>query len=148
MNIKYMLYGITALMLLSCRPEIRQNQVSGKEADSMKLNPPGPAPAAIAVNRSTVKARILEVLVRDTTDVSLTMQILDVQSSPGYANMAVKGNVYTLSPNYYLDDHHAVADNKKNRDLLSLRNASPGDTLNADIFFDKDKGWFIQNIFK
>lgn len=145
---RYLIYSVSALVLLSCRSEIRQNQPSREKTDSARSNSSLPPPAAVSVNRSFVTASVLEVQVRDTLDFSIRAQIVEVMTSPGYASIAVKGNVYTLSPNFYLDDNHAVADNAKNHDLLALRNASPRDTVKIEIFLAQNKGWFIQSVVK
>jgi hypothetical protein len=99
----------------------------------------------IQINQSTILAEVEDIYLIDEYNFILKVRVLEVEENPAYASMAIKGSVYNLIPNFQLDENQKVMkESEKNKNLSGLSKVKRGDKFKAIIFFEKPKGWYIQ----
>jgi hypothetical protein len=99
----------------------------------------------IQINQSTILGEVEDIYVNDEYNFILKVKILEVEENPAYTSIAVKGSVYNLIPNFQLDENQKVIkESEKNKNLSGLSKLKRRDKFKAAIFFEKLKGWYIQ----
>ncbi|HSP86685.1 MAG TPA: hypothetical protein VLN45_01015 [Ignavibacteriaceae bacterium] len=99
----------------------------------------------IQINQSTILSEVEDIYFNDSYNFILKVKILEVEVNPAYTSMAVKGSVYNLIPNFQLNENQEIIkDSEKNKNLSGLSKLKKGSKFRAVIFFEKLKGWYIQ----
>ncbi len=129
---------LLVVLLISC----------AKEESNSKVQPvpPNKGPQAIVMNKSIVKAEILEVLNKDERDFILKIRALEVKENSNYESIAVAGETYKLKPNYSLDPLGNPFNNEKNMKLRELASLNKGDKINLEITYSGKDGWLINKV--
>lgn len=130
------LFTILSIFLAACScPE----ELSREKDTTLNSEP------QIQINQSTVLTEVEDIYMNDEYNFILKVKVLEVEENPAYASMAIKGSVYNLIPNFQLDENKSVMkESEKNKSLSKLSKHKKGDRFKAIIFFEKLKGWFIQ----
>ena len=101
----------------------------------------------IQINQSTTLAEVEDIYVNDEYNFIIKVKVMEVEENPAYPSMAVNESVYNLIPNFQLDERkNVIKDSKKNMSLSKLSKLQKGDKFKAIIFFEKLKGWYIQEV--
>jgi hypothetical protein len=101
----------------------------------------------IQFNQSRVLAEVEDIYVNGAYNFIIKAKVLDVEEDPAYPSMAVKGNVYSLIPNFQLDENkNVIGHSDKNINLSGLSELQKGEKFKAIIFFEYLKGWYIQEV--
>ncbi|WP_337864571.1 hypothetical protein [Ignavibacterium sp.] len=103
-------------------------------------------PTTITQNISKVEAEVLEVI-GSGNEFKVRVKVLNSQETEAYPSIAVAGEEYILKPNLRIEDGKLM-DSEINSGLLSLRNYSKGQKVNAEISLDQKNGWLIQRVIK
>ncbi len=130
------LFTLLSIFLASCScPE----ELSRDKNTTLNSEP------QIQINQSTVNAEVEDIYLIDEYNFILKAKILEVEENPAYTSMAVKGSIYNLIPNFQLDENqNVIKESGKNKNLSGLSKLKRGDKFKAIIFFEKLKGWYIQ----
>ena len=149
MNVLKIFVPILFLFLSSCCTNVSKNEKINRQT---KINKSFPAsPTTITDNQSIITARVEELNVSDKNNYSIDAMIVNVDENPAYQNMAVKGNVYKLFPNYILNDDKEIdfsSHQENNQKLRQLSQLKKGDEFRAIIFMGKGNKWYIQKVLK
>lgn len=136
---------LVPLLLSACCPE--QSDQLNTQNNQQETPPPAGGEQTIQINKSYVTAEVDELFYKDDENFIIRASILDVREDPAYTSMAMAGSIYILIPNFQLDNNmNVMADSETNKNLSALAKLKKGDKFNAEVFFDKSKGWFIQQV--
>lgn len=102
-------------------------------------------PTSIVQNSSIVTAVVNEVKFNSETDYEIVVTVTEVEENNDKPVIAVKGNDYTLKPNFRYNGDK-LSESEINTSLKKLGKISKGKTFKAEISLENLKGWFIQNV--
>ena len=102
-------------------------------------------PTSIVQNSSIVTAVVKEVKFNSETDYQIVVTVTEVEQNDDKPVIAVKGNDYTLKPNFRYDGDKLL-ESDINSSLKKLGKLSKGKIFKAEISLENLKGWFIQNV--
>ncbi len=131
--------ALTGLALYGCgtgAPETNlQNENTGTQSKYA---------TALPANKSQIEAEVEGIYVKDSNDFFIEARILKVDSVKGYANYAIPGAKYILSPDFKYGADQKVSDSPSNQNLKELIKLRTGDMLNGIISFHRLSGWYIE----
>lgn len=139
-----MKYFIAVMLLIpfaiscsNCKTSVN-NQV-----DSETINKSNPT--SIVQNASIVTAIVNELVYKSETDYQVKVTVIEVEENNDKPVIAVKGENYTLSPNFRYDGNK-ILENNVNNSLKLLGKIIIGKKFKAEITLDNKNGWLVQNV--
>lgn len=138
---------ISALLVSSCCSSRECNDKNEPKKDSTLSTPPLGGGQNVQVNRSNVSLELIDIY-KSSSGFVILAKVNSVKEDDSYPSLAVIGETYLLQPNYALDEMGIMIENEKNKNLNSLTELKTGNRFSAVIFFELNKGWFIDNINK
>ncbi|MGE5680725.1 MAG: hypothetical protein ACM34K_07580 [Bacillota bacterium] len=105
-----------------------------------------PSKTAIQINKSEILAEVNEVHLSSAEDFFIVTKLLEVKEDPAYPSIAAAGGVYKLYPGFVLSENKEITQNKKNMELLKLKELKKGDKFRAVISLEENNRWVIQEI--
>lgn len=141
-SIKILLFTILATIVSSCCADVSTEKIDNSNSGKILKNP-----ASIAINKSTVTARVEEIFTNENGNFIVKATITKVEEDPSYPNLALEGKTYNLIPNFQLDNDKKISStSEKNINLILLSEKKAGYEFKAEIFFESLNGWFIQKV--
>lgn len=141
-----LIYAAISLLFLfcSCCSDVTRREQTENNTSLHDSNP-----QSIQINKSIVKIQVKSIDKKEETDFTIKGLILYVIEDPAYPSMAIKNEVYLLTPGFVLNPQMNIElDNEKNKNLLSLNSLTEGDEFDAVISFNKTSGWIINEIIR
>lgn len=140
----YFLMPVLVAMLIfqACSSNVSKKKLTAVN-DKNKFSPV--YSNTLPANKSTIEAEAEGIYVKDSDEFFIRARILKSDSNPGFANYAIAGASYILSPKFRRDSNNNAAPNKNLSDLTRLK---AGDTFKAEISFEQFSGWYIEKVLK
>lgn len=135
---------LLVLSIISCSNDVSKENKVDSEKQVITKRPT----QTIQINKSIVLARLISKKVKNETDFTIRVKILNVEENSNYESIAVAGEEYTLKPNFYYDEKNKISDNERNSGLKEIVKLNVGDEFNAEISLDQHLGWTINKVLK
>jgi hypothetical protein len=139
-----MKYNIAVILLIpfviscsNCKTSVN-NQVDSETSNHNN-------PTSIVQNSSIVTAIVNKVIYKSETEYQIIATVTEVEENNDKPVIAVKGNTYTLSPNFRYNGNELL-ESDVNNSLKSLGKILQGKKFKAEILLDNKNGWLIQNV--
>jgi len=133
--------GLLLFASLACSVKTEE-----KNELTTKTQTPFSGGQTVQINKSIVKAEIIEKYINTDVDFIIKVKILTVEETDAYPSIAVESNIYLLTPAFIADDSGDLPDNDKNKRLKLLLTKTNGEKIKAVISLGKDFNWYIQEI--
>lgn len=141
-SLKIFFVFVFIALLSSCCADVSNEKFNISNSRNTLKNP-----TSIAINKSTVTAKVEEILLNEKGNLVIKTLILKVEVDPSYPNLSTVGKIYNLTPNFVLDDEKKIIlDSERNKNLSLLSKQNPGYEFKAIIFYDNSGGWLIQEV--
>jgi len=135
--------AILSMLLSSCYSNVSKNNTASNNSSKGFQTE---LPAHTAVNQSIVTAEVEQIKIKNKNDFRIRAKILKVEENPAYLSIASVGASYVLVPNFQLGQNKNIMTTDKNTRLLQLSELKVGETFNAIIFYEHNKGWLIDKV--
>jgi len=107
-----------------------------------------PRPTALRANATIIMAVVDSVAGGEGDNYRLSIYISKADPFKGMDSFAGAGQHLTVSPDYLLDDSGAVEKiDERNRKLISLKSAQPGDVFGGTISMNANGAWVLVEVF-
>lgn len=149
--LKYLILLAVPFVFICCSISSKNAKAAGDETAQIPgistQAGKGTAPKTVVQqNRSEIRAEVIELKDIENNSFGVVVRILDVAEDPSFPSIALKNMVYEIHPGFVLDEKNELADNQRNRRLLSLKHKKKGDIINGIIFLNAENKWIIKDL--
>ena len=148
---KILLFGFvsSAIIGIGCHsPEtMKQTASSGGGTTKPRAEAQESSPTIIKPNASLISAVIESLVIIDDLQYRIAVRINSSTSVAGMATLAEPGQQTVLSPQYlFSNDKSIETTSDRNKKLMTLRSAKPGDTFRGKISLSGEGKWVLVEV--